>query len=163
MPYSFAPYSFSLLWSVFRLIPRISAARVLLLRVCSRVRRMRPFSASSTVVPIGKLTLSPGVRDILAAHRWPGNARELVNTLERAVVLSSGDVISTEHLPERLAAPGSPGIIALPSISLSLEELERQQIERVLGDSETFEEAAARLGIDPSTLWRKRKRYGLHR
>jgi transcriptional regulator with GAF, ATPase, and Fis domain len=42
-------------------------------------------------------------------------------------------------------------------------ELERQQIARVLRDSETFDEAAVRLGIDPSTLWRKRKRYGLHR
>ena len=51
-PNSFAPYSLSLLCSVFRLMPRISAARVLLFRVCSSVRRIRPFSASSTVVPI---------------------------------------------------------------------------------------------------------------
>ena len=50
----------------------------------------------------GRLTLSPEVRDIFAAYRWPGNARELVNTLERAVVLSSGDVISAEHLPDRV-------------------------------------------------------------
>src|SRR6266581_4287109 len=54
MPYSFAPYSFSLLWSVFRLMPRISEARVLLLWVCSSVRRIRPFSASATVVPTAK-------------------------------------------------------------------------------------------------------------
>jgi NtrC-family two-component system response regulator AlgB len=111
----------------------------------------------------GRLTLSPEVRDIFAAYRWPGNARELVNTLERAVVLSSGDVITAEHLPDRFFAPGSPGIAALPPISLSLEELERQQIERVVRDSETLEEAAERLGINPATLWRKRKRYGLHR
>jgi NtrC-family two-component system response regulator AlgB len=111
----------------------------------------------------GRLTLLPKVRELLAAYRWPGNVRELVNTLERAVVLSSGDVISAEHLPDRLFAPAPPGIAALPSISLSLEEIERQQIERVLLDSETLEEAAARLGINPTTLWRKRKRYGLHR
>jgi NtrC-family two-component system response regulator AlgB len=111
----------------------------------------------------GRLTLSPDVRKLFAAHRWPGNARELVNTLERAVVLSSGDVILAEHLPDRLVASVSRGIAASPSVSLSLEELERQQIELVLRDSETFEEAAARLGINQSTLWRKRKRYGLHR
>ena len=109
------------------------------------------------------LTLPPDVRDILAAYRWPGNVRELVNTLECAIVLSSGPVISAEHLPDRLFAPVSPAVATLPSISLSLEELERQQIARVLRDSGTLDEAAARLGIDPSTLWRKRKRYGLHR
>jgi len=111
----------------------------------------------------GMLSLSPEVRDILAAYRWPGNVRELVNTLECAIALSSGDVISAEHLPDRLFAPVSPAVATLPSISLSLEELERQQIARVLRDSETLDEAAACLGIDPSTLWRKRKRYGLHR
>src|SRR5262249_7766325 len=55
---SFDPYSLSLLCSVFKLIPRISAARVLLFFVCSRVRRINPFSASSTVVPMGKRTAS---------------------------------------------------------------------------------------------------------
>src|ERR1017187_5444791 len=52
----YPPYSFSLLCSVFKLMPRISAARVLLLRVCSSVLRMRPFSAFSTVVAILKRT-----------------------------------------------------------------------------------------------------------
>ena len=44
---------------------------------------------------------------------------------------------------------------------LSLEEIERRHIEQVLADSATLEEAAARLGVNPTTLWRKRKRYGL--
>ena len=109
----------------------------------------------------GRLTLSPGVRSLLASHRWPGNARELANTLERAVVLSSGDVISAEHLPDRFVAPAPASIAVPPSSPLSLKELERRQIERVLGESETLEEVAARLGIHPTTLWRKRKRYGL--
>jgi NtrC-family two-component system response regulator AlgB len=111
----------------------------------------------------GRRVLSPEVRDIFAAHRWPGNVRELVNTLERAVVLWREEVISTDHLPDRLFASASPGVAALPPISLSLEDLERQQIARVLRDSDTFEEAAARLGINRATLWRKRKRYGLNR
>jgi len=45
--------------------------------------------------------------------------------------------------------------------SISLEELERLYIQQVLADSATLEDAAARLGINPTTLWRKRKRYGL--
>ena len=43
----------------------------------------------------------------------------------------------------------------------SLAELERFQVQRVLEESPTLEEAAARLGINPTTLWRKRKRWGL--
>jgi NtrC-family two-component system response regulator AlgB len=42
-----------------------------------------------------------------------------------------------------------------------LAEVERRHIERVLADSATLEEAAARLGISSTTLWRKRKRWGL--
>src|SRR5207248_6076832 len=52
------PYSFSLLCSVFKLIPRISAARVLLLLVASRVLRISNLSASSTVVPTPRRTAS---------------------------------------------------------------------------------------------------------
>jgi two-component system, NtrC family, response regulator AlgB len=111
----------------------------------------------------GSLTLSREVSDIFAAYRWPGNVRELVNTLERAVVLSTGGIIYTEHLPDHILAPAPAAVDTAPSISLSLEELERQQIERVLRDSGTLDEAAGRLGINPATLWRKRKRYGLHR
>src|SRR5438067_13874219 len=50
-PFAWCPYSFNLLWSVFRLMPRLSAARVLLLFVDSSVFRMSCRSASSTVVP----------------------------------------------------------------------------------------------------------------
>ena len=110
----------------------------------------------------GPLELSQEVRDVFAAHRWPGNTRELVNMVERMVVLSSGDVISAEHLPDRFAASAWRDMAVLPPASLSLKELERRQIERVLKTSGTLEEAAERLGINPTTLWRKRKRYGLH-
>ena len=43
----------------------------------------------------------------------------------------------------------------------SLKEIERRHIEQVLAESRTLIEAAARLGIDTATLWRKRKRYGI--
>jgi NtrC-family two-component system response regulator AlgB len=87
--------------------------------------------------------------------------RELANTLEHAVVLSHGEIITVEDLPDRLLAPSVPSTATLPVTALSLEELERHHIQQVLADSSTLEDAAARLGIDPTTLWRKRKRYGL--
>ena len=104
--------------------------------------------------------LTSEVRAILAVYRWPGNVRELVNVLERALVLSSGDTRRPDDLPERLLAPEPSPPGGTPPVAQSLEEVERQQIERVLADTDTLEEAASRLGINTVTLWRKRKRYG---
>jgi NtrC-family two-component system response regulator AlgB len=109
----------------------------------------------------GTFRLTPEARQILARHRWPGNVRELANTLEHAAVLSRGATITVEDLPDRLLAPSMPSLTAPPAASLSLDELERRHIQQVLADSATLEDAAARLGINPTTLWRKRKRYGL--
>jgi NtrC-family two-component system response regulator AlgB len=107
------------------------------------------------------LALSDDARRALAGYRWPGNVRELVNVLERTVVLSHGDTIRAEDLPDRLLAPPEPAAPPAAEKELSLEELERHHIEHVLADAATLEEAAARLGINPTTLWRKRRRYGI--
>src|SRR5262245_44271380 len=107
----------------------------------------------------GTLTLAPEARRALLAYAWPGNVRELVNVLERAVVLTRDATIRPEDLPDRLLAPPAAKAAAEPASSL--EDVERQHIERVLTESTTLEEAAARLGINPTTLWRKRKRYGI--
>jgi NtrC-family two-component system response regulator AlgB len=103
--------------------------------------------------------LEPAAREALLAWGWPGNVRELSNALERALVLASGDTIRAENLPDSLLAPAreEPGDRG----ELSLEDVERRHVERVLASSPTLEDAAARLGIDPTTLWRKRKRWGL--
>lgn len=101
----------------------------------------------------GTLHLSPELHRFIATHAWPGNLRELENSLERWVVLATGDRITARDLPPT-AAPGS----AMPG---SLAELERSQIAYTLRVSKTLREAAARLGIDTSTLWRKRRRFGL--
>jgi NtrC-family two-component system response regulator AlgB len=107
------------------------------------------------------LALAPEARRAIAAYRWPGNVRELVNALERAVVLSRGTTIHAEDLPDRLLAPDNAERTAGPEALSSLEELGRRHIVQVLAESATLEEAAARLGINPTTLWRKRKRYGI--
>ncbi len=107
------------------------------------------------------LRVSPDARQLLAAYAWPGNIRELVNALERAVILARGDTIRAEDLPDRLLAPPAPATVPAADGSLSLEDLERRHIQQVLAESATLEEAAARLGINATTLWRKRKRYGI--
>jgi NtrC-family two-component system response regulator AlgB len=105
----------------------------------------------------GALRLAPEARTAIASYRWPGNVRELVNALERAVVLSQGDVIRAEDLPDRLLAPTAAG--GTEAGAGSLEDVERRHIEQVLAESATLDEAAARLGINVTTLWRKRKRW----
>jgi NtrC-family two-component system response regulator AlgB len=101
--------------------------------------------------------MTPEASAALAAYSWPGNVRELRNVIERAVVLSRGDQIMVNDLPDRiLAAPQTPA-----ARNLTLEELERRHIQFVLEQAMTLEEAAEMLGINVATLWRKRRRYGM--
>jgi len=89
---------------------------------------------------------------------WPGNIRELRNAVERAAILALEETIKPDCLPDAMfrEQPEPPPSYFSPT---SLEEVERQHIERVLVETATLEEAAAILGINTSTLWRKRKRY----
>ncbi len=104
------------------------------------------------------LRLSPEVADAMIAYSWPGNVRELRNAIERAAVLAQGDLITPEYLPDAMFKDVAVTVIA-GAHPASLEEVEREQIVRVLGESPTLEDAAETLGINVSTLWRKRKRY----
>jgi len=111
----------------------------------------------------GPLELTPEAQSVLARHTWPGNVRELLSALERAVVVARGGRIRAEDL--NLGASSAPPPPAEPTTettaALSLREIEQRHIRTVLRESASIGEAAARLGIDPATLWRKRKRYGL--
>ena len=102
--------------------------------------------------------LSPEAERALLGYPWPGNVRELRNALERAVILASGPVLQPENFPERVAAHAA-GVPALGG-DWTVDEIEREHILRVVARAPTAEEAARILGIDASTLWRKRKRYG---
>ena len=106
------------------------------------------------------LKLSDEAAQALCRYRWPGNLRELRNAIERAAVLSRGELIRPEDLPDRIFRP-PPAARALQEASASLEEVERDHIRRVLAEAVTLEEAADTLGISVATLWRKRKRYGI--
>ena len=94
----------------------------------------------------------------LTDYDWPGNARELKNAIERAVVVAKGERIELGDLPAKLRA--TP-VAAEPV--LSLQESERQLIERVLAECGWNKyQAAKRLGISRSTLYGKMKKFGLN-
>ncbi len=108
------------------------------------------------------MSFSPEATAAILSYKWPGNVRELRNVIERAVVLCRSDVIGPLDLPDVLFRQPSE----LPpddahQTGKSLEEVERDHMIRVLTESTTLEEAAAKLGINVTTLWRKRKRYGI--
>jgi NtrC-family two-component system response regulator AlgB len=98
--------------------------------------------------------LSQKAIEALAKHRWPGNFRELYYVLECAVMRTSHTYIDAVDLPEviQYAHAGRTGI------QMSLEEVEIEHIRRVIAQSPSLEKAARILGINPATLFRKRKR-----
>jgi NtrC-family two-component system response regulator AlgB len=100
--------------------------------------------------------LSPEAERLLAAYDWPGNVRELRNALERALIVSPGVVLAAGAFA--LAKGPEKGAAELGG-DVTLDALEREHIERVLARAPSEKEAARILGIDASTLYRKRKRY----
>lgn len=97
-------------------------------------------------------------RNALLDYQWPGNIRELRNVIERASIICPQELVDVSHLGLGAApASNAPRVGA----DLSLEELEKAHISAVLATSETLDQAAKTLGIDASTLYRKRKQYNL--
>jgi len=94
----------------------------------------------------------------LEQHSWPGNIRELRNVIERTLLLGDGPRIDRADL--RFAT--SPATPASHDTNLTLDELERLHVERVLREEEgSVLRAAARLGIQRNTLYYKMRKYGL--
>lgn len=117
--------------------------------------------ASNRKEPVKRL--QPAALEALREYQWPGNVRELENALERAVILSSGDQIGIELLPDRVTERKSEPLVASRTPSNpTLEAIERAYILWVLqSEGGNKSRAAEILGIDPSTLYRKLSRYGV--
>jgi len=94
----------------------------------------------------------------LRSYPWPGNIRELRNVVERATIFCRTARIEAGDLPAAMVArEKAPGLGDL----VDLATIERLHIRRVVAATESLQQAAEVLGIDPATLWRKRKQYGL--
>lgn len=94
----------------------------------------------------------------LLAYDWPGNIRELRNTMERAVVLADGDLITIHDLPDKFRTLDVEGV-STSSLRQALDNFERDYIKRCLTENKgNKENAATKLGIDLATLYRKLKK-----
>ena len=101
----------------------------------------------------------------LRNYPYPGNVRELESIIAHAIIMADDETIRARDLPDQVRAGGSAPFAlphyatdTFPSIKEMEEQLIRQTLQKLDG-SQT--EAAARLGISRSTLWRKMKEYGI--
>ncbi len=99
---------------------------------------------------------TPMAREALQRHPWPGNLRELRNTIERASILAEGDQIDVSDLPEPIAA--GAGVAPQVGDFVTVEALVDAHVQRVLERADNYGHAARVLGIDKATLYRRRKR-----
>ena len=110
-------------------------------------------------VPVTKV--EPGTTKLLMSYDWPGNVRELENGIERALILEDGDTLLPRCFPW-LVEQGQMRIPTGNGKIYGLEELEKEHIERVLGETKGHKGKTANLlGIDRKTLYQKIKKYGL--
>jgi NtrC-family two-component system response regulator AlgB len=103
------------------------------------------------------LHFSSSCEQAIASHNWKGNLRELRNAVERAVILCPSSVIEAADL----GLTSSNRTTLELGAEVSLEEIEKEHIARVVAKAESYEAAARILGIDVTTLQRKRKKYGM--
>lgn len=102
---------------------------------------------------------SPAVIEAFGRYGWPGNLRELRNVIERAVILSAGEQVELEDLPEEFSVAADSRVTVGGRVTL--DELEAEHIRRVLAITKTLDDASKVLGIDPATLYRKRQKLGM--
>jgi len=110
---------------------------------------------------IPQVKLSKDAIQKIELSLWPGNVRELENTIERALVLAQGGELTSQDI-------FNEAIYDITNdynfISMSLKEIEKMHIKRILLDCKWNQRMAAqRLGIGYNTLWRKIKEYNLKR
>lgn len=110
--------------------------------------------------------ISPEALAALEAFPWPGNIRQMENVIQQAVLMSSGPVLLTSHLPPTIQEYASVRNGSMPTAGASLahnrEALERAIIQRALVDcGYSRARAASSLGISRVTLYKKMKKYGL--
>ncbi len=92
--------------------------------------------------------------ETMRSYSWPGNLRELRNLIERAVILGAGDEVGADDLAEIIQVRSEFRVGG----RVTLEEIENEHIRKVIANSRKIDEAATVLGIDPATLYRRKKK-----
>lgn len=108
--------------------------------------------------------ISPGVVDNLMRYDWPGNVRELENLIERMVVITIKDIITTADLPSHLCdntGLSSPYVMVSGIVPLreAVESVEKQLLEKAYAKYRTTRQMAKELKVDASTVVRKAAKY----
>jgi two-component system response regulator AtoC len=103
--------------------------------------------------------------ELMMKYEWPGNVRELENVMERALVLDETGVIGPEDLPDKIRfGMQQRGTLVIDSPNMTIEELEREYILKVLHHTRWQKKRASEiLGINASTLYRKLISYGFEK
>jgi PAS domain S-box-containing protein len=126
---------------------------------------MKVVEAFNTARKVDK-RIEPRVIDRLKEYPFPGNVRELINIVERMLIMSEGERITIADLPEEVLALPKCAISDLPlgggPLKASLEALEAGLIRHALESAESLTAAASALDIHPTTLWRKMTRHGIN-
>ncbi len=103
------------------------------------------------------LRMNQAAQEKLLTYRWPGNVRELQHTMERAVILSDGNVLKPEDF---LLTPSNNNI--LNDTPATLDEMEKQMVQSALQSHDgNYSAAAEQLGVSRQTLYNKLKKWGL--
>jgi DNA-binding NtrC family response regulator len=105
--------------------------------------------------------VSPGAMELMTDYEWAGNVRELQNVIERAILISDGDLIGPEHLPLGMRAEASFQHQVF-SKKLSIEDYTKAFIKKYQGEYNE-QQLADMLGITRKSLWEKRKKWGMQK
>ena len=111
--------------------------------------------------------LTPETKKLMNEYSWPGNVRQLESAIERAILLSEGDLITQEDLPTEVrqeVGPASEGAFKLPAEGINFEDVERHLITQAMEQTDyNITRAAKLLGITFRTLQYRLEKFGIKR
>jgi len=100
--------------------------------------------------------------DMLSAYHWPGNVRELENCIERAVLLTTDEVIHGHHLPPTLQTAEASGTVVSGTLQAALDNVEREMlVEAIKSARGNMAKAARGLGISERLIGLRVAKYGI--
>ena len=109
--------------------------------------------------------LTPETKKLLNEYSWPGNVRQLESAIERAILLSEGDLITAEDLPTEVrqeVGPAAEGAFKLPAEGINFEDVERNLITQAMEQTDyNITKAAKLLGLTFRTLQYRLEKFGI--